>query len=368
MVRNFFYLLTLLSCQVGLAQNLIGHINDSKSGESIAYANIMANQKLAIISNTEGCFSLSDNFNRDNSILTISHLGYVERILTLGELKNLNYNILLDPIVYELETVYISNEKPDAYKIMNKVKQNIQTNYPVTKLPSKQLFFFRESKFLKPTKFNIKITKSSGYDKKEIFDTNFDLNVFTAKIKAHPPIEMKDILGNYNSAANNKSNTLISNKLEVLKATIVKNGDQSTEALDMKQIVENIFLKHVDSTKYYRFKSGLFGSRDTISFKKDFNEKKNEIKKRRLSFTKNNLLETMNQNSFINDDKLNFVTKPALYDYEYVGKINSDQDELVYILKFKPRKNSAKYRGKLYISAADYAVLRCEYSLVDEKL
>jgi hypothetical protein len=35
-----------------------------------------------------------------------------------------------------------------------------------------------------------------------------------------------------------------------------------------------MMLQHLDSTKYYRVKSGLFGSRDTISLRKDYNKKK----------------------------------------------------------------------------------------------
>jgi hypothetical protein len=35
----------------------------------------------------------------------------------------------------------------------------------------------------------------------------------------------------------------------------------------------NMMLQHLDSTKYYRVKK-LFGSRDTISLRKDYNKKK----------------------------------------------------------------------------------------------
>lgn len=367
MIRTLFYLLTLLGCQIAIAQNFTVHITDSKNGENIAYANIKTNEKLAFISNAEGYFSISESIKSDDSLLTISHLGYLERKITIGELKAQNNTILLEPIAFELETVYISNEKPDAYKIMNKVKQNLQANYPNDKLPSKQLFFLRESNSLKPIKLNIEITKSSGYTKKGLLDTNVDLNVFTSKLKSHPPVEFKDILCNQYRAANQNKKAITSNKLEVLKATILKNGDQSVEIPDMKQIIENIVLKHIDTTKYYRFKSGLFGSRDTISFRKNFNDKKNETTKRKLSSTKTNLLSIMSQNNFIDNDKLNFVTNPALYNYEYVGKINYDQDESVYVLKFKPRKYRAKYVGKLYVSATDYAVLRCDYNLIDEE-
>lgn len=366
MIRSLFHLLILLGCQIGLAQNIIVHITDSKSDESVAYANITTNEKLAFISNAEGYFSISESIKSDECLLTISHLGYLERKITIGELKAQNYTIRLEPIAFELETVYISNEKPDPYTIMSKVKNNLQINYKSSGVPTKDLIFYRETNSLKPTLYDVKITKSTGFTKQELKITNADLNAFASNLRLHPPIEFKDLLCNYYTGTlKQKSKPVVIPKLEVVKATILKNGDQSVALQDMKQMAENIFLKHLDTTKYYRFKSGLIGSHDTISLSKSFNEKKNKIKKNKLSSTKSNLTSIIDQNNFIESDKLNFINKPELYNYAYDGKMYYNEDEFVYVLKFSPRKSSAKYIGKLYVSMTDYAVLRCDYNLVE---
>ena len=52
----FFFLIFF---QALVAQNSTGKIIDSKSGESIPYANIMVNNSENLISNSEGYFTMS---------------------------------------------------------------------------------------------------------------------------------------------------------------------------------------------------------------------------------------------------------------------------------------------------------------------
>jgi hypothetical protein len=55
----------------------------------------------------------------------------------------------------------------------------------------------------------------------------------------------------------------------VLKATKLKNEGSFVRWIKAL----NMMLQHLDSTKYYRVKKWLFGSRDTISLRKDYNKK-----------------------------------------------------------------------------------------------
>jgi hypothetical protein len=51
--------------------------------------------------------------------------------------------------------------------------------------------------------------------------------------------------------------------------------------------------------KYYRFKSGLIGSRDTISLRKDFNKQAKDTEvQNQLTTKKSTLKSFMNENSF----------------------------------------------------------------------
>jgi hypothetical protein len=71
-----------------MAQNIKGKIIDANR-ESIPYANIKVNETENLVSNAEGYFMLSENNSRDEIVLSVSYLGFVNRQLTVSELKDL---------------------------------------------------------------------------------------------------------------------------------------------------------------------------------------------------------------------------------------------------------------------------------------
>jgi hypothetical protein len=71
-----------------MAQNIKGKIIDANR-ESIPYANIKVNETENLVSNAEGYFMLSENNSRDETVLSVSYLGFVNRQLTVSELKDL---------------------------------------------------------------------------------------------------------------------------------------------------------------------------------------------------------------------------------------------------------------------------------------
>jgi hypothetical protein len=151
-----------------------------------------------------------------------------------------------------------------------------------------------------------------------------------------------------------------------LKATKLKNENSSTSLDELQKSATDIILTHLDSTKYYRVKSGLFGSRDTISLRKDFNKKK-KIKSNQLTSTKANLTTFQFENNITNITKFDFIHEPKAYDYIFEGATYTNENEFVYVLRFKPKKSRAKYKGKLYITETDFAVIRADYKLEDGK-
>jgi hypothetical protein len=106
LLNSFFILLFF---QLGMAQNIKGKIIDANR-ESIPYANIKVNETENLVSNAEGYFMLSENNSRDETVLSVSYLGFVNRQLTVSELKRLNYSILLTSGVFQLNDVKVSNE------------------------------------------------------------------------------------------------------------------------------------------------------------------------------------------------------------------------------------------------------------------
>lgn len=365
-----FFILILF--HTGFAQNIRGKIIDSNTGESIPYANIRVNESENLVSNGEGYFSLSESSSQEETMLVVSYLGFVNQQLTVGELKKLDFMIKLLPAVYELDDVKVSNIKPNPYEIMANVKANLSRNYTTGEKGSKEMFFFRKSNYFNPSIIDVEINESTGFSKQALLKVNNDLQSFSTKLISKPPVSFTDVLCNYYSVKTKKAEKFVfTSKLDVLKATILKNEGESTSLDDLEKTAKNLMLQHLDTTKYYRFKSGLVGSRDTISLRKDFNTKPGKDKevKNQLTATKINLNSFMYENNFLKNKRFDFIQKPELYDYAYEGTTYTSQNEFAYVLTFKPRKRKAMYVGKLYISETDYAVLRADYVLDDgEKL
>ena len=364
----FFACVVLLGLQTAISQPVSVKITDGKSGESIPYVNIKISDTENLISNSEGYFTVSESNSGDETVLIVSYLGYATRQITMSEVKR-NQNIIrLEMAVFEIESVNVSNSKPDPYSIMAAVKKNLAQNYKSNGEPLKEMLFYRDVSSFRAKKFDVEITKSTGFTKQTLATVNTDLKTFAAKIIAQPQQQFTDVLCNYYTSKIKMDGKLVYlQKLDVVKATKLKDENRSVSLEDMEKTAGKILLQHVDTTKFYRIKSGLIGSRDTISLRKDFNKKKNKIKKNELTASKSNLISLLTKNNFLQSDKLDFVNNPELYEYTYDGAIFSAQNEFAYVIKFKPKKSKANYTGKLYVSETDYAVLRADYVLAEGK-
>ena len=361
-------LLLILMVPIGLAQSLRVKIIASATGEPVPYANISVNAIENLVSNGEGYFSLSENNSQDATVILVSYLGFVNQQLTVGQLKNQDLTIKMLPAMYELEDVAISNEKITADQIMATVKANLKTNYQTSEKASKDKIFHRTTQYFDPSKIEVEINKSTGFSKVALDKVNNDIQSYARKLIAHPPVSFTDVLCNYYSEKIKKSDKFVfTSKLDVLKATILKNEGQSTSLEDLEKKGKELMLKHLDTTKFYRFKSGLIGSRDTISFSEEFNRKLNKdtVNTKQLAQAKSDLNRIMRKGNILTNKNLDFIQNPDWYTYTLEGTTFTNKNEYAYVLTFKPRKSKAKFVGKLYVSNGDYAVLRAEYALED---
>lgn len=364
MPKKLFTILSImLSIQAGIAQSITGKIVDAKTNESIPYANVTINNLESVVSNAEGYFTISESNSSDTSTIDISYLGYQNRQMTVKELKNQQLIVSLQAGIVELENVNVSNIKPDALSIMAEVKKHLNQHYKSELQPVKNKVFFRETSALKPSVLNFDIEKSTGFTKEGLKSVNSQIKSFSAKLIAQPPVVFSDMLCNYYTVTKKKEDKLVfSSKLDVIKATRLKDENNSSSLDDLEDKTKNLFLQHLDTTKYYRVKSGWFGSHDTISLRKDFHKKK---KPSQVAASKSDLNSFISQNNCLYSERLNFVNKPEIYDYTYEGIVYSKDHEFIYVLSFRPRKSKAIYTGKLYISERDYAVLRADYTLAE---
>ncbi len=361
-MKRILYFFLAVAYLPAVAQGITGKVVDAQNGESIPFANINVNAGENLISNAEGYFSIPDGKYEDASMLTISYMGFKPVGLTISELKT-RATVKLEPGVYELKTVDV--EKPDANKIITEVRKNLSKNYKGG--PSKNTLFMREYNQFRPKIFDFEITKSTGFTKKGLESANKQLQSFTSNLIAHPTKTYSDVLCNYYSGTTGtKENPGIPSKLDVVKAVRLLDESRSASVEELDQIAAKIMLQHLDTLKYYRIKSGLIGTRDTVSLRKDYISNKKKKKKSELESMKGRLLQFYSNNDFLRSKNLDFINNHEIYEYSYGGATFLN-DDFVYILDFKPRKSRAIYTGKLYVTESDFAVVRADYGLAKGK-
>lgn len=366
MNKFFFSIAILCGLHTGIAQ-ITGKIIDGENGEPIPYANITINNSENQISNIEGYFTIPESSNRDDTALKITFFGFAGIQTTVGQLKSRDMIVKMKPVVFELDEVKIS-ERPSAAAIMAEVKKNLKANYAWHPTLSKDVLFFREANTFKPSKLEVEITKSTGFSKNGLKEANKDISALTSSLISNPTKEFTDMLGNYyTSPSQTKGEKSFQSKLDVVRATKLKDDSRSGSIEDMEKSATMLFLKHLDTTKYYRIKSGWFGSRDTVSLTKNTKKRKDKAAATNVASAKNRLYSLKTQSNYLYTKKLEFVTQPEIYNYKYEGAVYLSDNEYAYVLSFEPRKSRAVYQGKLYISESDFAVLRADYVLAPGK-
>lgn len=362
----------MVSLQLLSAQTTV-KIIDADTKEVISYASISVNSSESHISNDEGFFTISAANSNPDTPVVISFFGYAEVKTTVGNITDNGSTVKLKPVVFELDEVNVSGP-PDPKMIMAEVNKNLKRNYGMRNESVKDKLFVRRSGSFAPKVLDLEITESSGFTKNNLKQINSEVTTFTKKLVSSPPRTFVDMLCNYykspaKTSADAKTNPAATTKLDVIKATTLKDESRMSSIEDIEKVTSDLFLKHLDTMKYYRFKSGWFGSRDTISLRKDFNKKKREKEKKEarseLTNAKNSLSRFTNEQNFLNSPTLDFVKESDIYEYQYEGSVYMNDGNYAYVLTFKPRKGRANYKGKLYISDSDFAVLRADYTLYE---
>lgn len=364
-MKNTYLLFALLSFLNSFSQSI--KIVDSDTQQPISFANIFINSTESLISNTEGYFAIPSSYiNEPSTIITVSNIGYDSRRLSLKNIENEKYIIHLTPTIYSLNEVIVPNKRPNPTELMTEVNKRLQENYQMHNQSNKNTIFYRESTSFLPKKLEFEIDKSSGFTKVQLAKANSDLKIFAKSLISSPPRQYTDVLSSYYMRTKLVDGKMQSNyKLDVIKATKLSDESRSTNMEDLQKGFGKIVLQHLDTTKYYRIKSGLFGSNDTISLRKGFKNKKQK-KRTNVSSAKAWLVTFVTKNNPASG-KLDFVSNHKYYDFVYEGAELSPENTFIYILSFKPRKGKAKYSGKVYISETDYAILRTDFTLADGK-
>ncbi|MCK0155697.1 carboxypeptidase-like regulatory domain-containing protein [Cellulophaga sp. F20128] len=356
-----FFTITIF--HTGHTQTLNASIEDSKTNQPIPYVTVVLSNKKGVITNEEGRFSLSITNSTEKDSLFISCIGYESIATPVLEIKD--SIIYMVPKTIELKEVLVSNKNYTAEEIIDLVKDSLDKNY--NKDYTKKKIFFRESYHQNLDKTNYTFMKSTIEElNKEFLDSV--LRSVPKRDNSYSEI-LCDLYGNYNRDEL---------KINTLKACRLYDKNSELDITKLEEKFNDIIKKNVKPGSYFKIKSGIFGTKidakemgiadvqkDSIALKKELEERKKreEARKNHYSTWKKNSLSSQFKNLiFMEDSDINVVHKSGRYefeleDYTYLG------DAPVYVLTFEP-KRGADYKGKLYVNADDFAIIRIDYENV----
>ena len=363
-VRILFFFFYLIFFNVN-SQEIAGKVLDSLNLNPIQFATIITNFNSNTITNEDGYFKVIKNSSfTDNDSIYISSIGYSSVRYSIGsQLEVDNLNILLPPKSIDLESVTVQNrEKLSVEQILKNVRNSVMNTYEFGH--RKKRIFRRATDMSGITKFDIKIKNSSI---KEFDQALFDSVTNSIPRKNNSYYEViSDYHGNLTDPELQKIN--------IVKSLVLKNEEGEITISTIEEKIQPIVDLRMKPDSYFKFRSGIFPvdiEADGVNFrsidstnmdqlKKIEKSKKDEIK----SYNESNRNITRNfTNDYLkNGKKLNFEIFKSPRKFKFIlEKLAYIGYEPVYVINFSPNSSSAKYKGKIYVHADDFALIRYDY-------
>lgn len=343
--------LLLLFSITAFGQNATGKVIEVNE-LPIAYATVQIGEDYGVVTNENGDFTINISSFQQSDPVLISFLGYKSLELTVEELQSQN-TFVLESDAMSLDQVFLTNKKYTPEELLEKVIAYRDSNY--TKQPLKRKVFLRKSNTDKPQDMQFKFKKSTLLSKSKLKEINNTIKDQGIKVKGNSSNNFEEFLADYYSSSNKS-------KVNHIKSTILINKKKDLSSDNLNKQMTKVITSHLSTDRTYKVKSGLLKVDDSLEIKSEENKAENE---RKLSDL-NNTIKSVVRTSNISNYNLDFIYETKKYNYE-LAAATTFEDAIVYILNFSPDKNSAKYEGKLYINAEDFAIMKMEYKIADDK-
>ncbi|TYB73176.1 carboxypeptidase-like regulatory domain-containing protein [Bizionia myxarmorum] len=351
--KNTFHLLHIaglfLISSSSFSQTINGKILDDANAP-IPFATIQIGEEYGVISNDEGNFTIHTSSFQPTDSVYISCMGYEKIGFQVHQFKSQKY--ILKDQVNELSEVYVTDRKLSIDSILYYVNANASKNYRLNNHAFK--LFGRRTEYVVGKMADFEIEKSSNFRKKQLEAFNRDFDALEKSLVTNKTKQYTDMVSTlYIKDAKTA-------KLKVDKAVrlLDERNDQSMEKLADKG--SDIVLKHLDTSKVYTVKSGWFTVSDSVSLNKKNDKVSDSINA--IRFVREAAFNMVKEVNPISETlELDFLTDTRKYDYELKDLTFLD-NEIVYIISFKPRRGSANYVGTMYVSNQTFAVLRADYA------
>ncbi len=352
MNRTFRYYILFLfvgSTSFLNAQTITGKISTT-TNEPIPYATIQIGETYGTVTNEEGIFTLEIPKNTNEKEVLISCLGFETKTIPIAEFTAQEY--ILNEQVNQLSEVFLTNKKLSVQEILKKIQENSAKNYnPYTQ----QQLFYRSNFNNTPKKLDFKVVKANMLSKSAIAEINTAFNTLRKKAVNNTSSYYSDKLVNIAILKDTA-------KINIPKSTKLINEEKDLSYEKLAEKFIELTSKQLDTSVTYKVKSGFFTITDSLKVGEDLNPKADSL--RETIHLKKNITELLKNYSVREDSRFAFLHEYSKNDYE-IEDIFFFNDDLVYKIKFSPKRKSQKYEGVFYVNITDFAVVKIEYQLAE---
>jgi len=129
---QFLFLFFILTNVVYAAPVKVqGIVKDSLSNEVLSYASLgLKKYPIGTSTNLNGEFQLIVSDTLANEMITVSMMGYDSRSYKISDMKNIYFEILLNPHAIQLGEITVSPDQLTGEELLKKVIKNHNKNYP----------------------------------------------------------------------------------------------------------------------------------------------------------------------------------------------------------------------------------------------
>ncbi|MHA3788664.1 carboxypeptidase-like regulatory domain-containing protein [Flavobacterium hauense] len=347
-MKTIAFSLTLLLFTLNLAaQTVTGKVVDEQQ-QPIEYVSIQLGPDYGVVSNAEGNFVIDLSKKGSAEKVVFSSIGYKTIAVAVADFKGGTYTMPIH--INELAEVVVQKLSPT--QILEEVIKNAPVNHSLGS--TKQTFFWRTSHDSKMISSELKLVKSSLEKKSTLKELNKDIE---AASKTGKDKRSQDYLEYYGYLYQQDK----SSKLVLEKAVELKNREKDVSGAQKSKLYE-VYRKHMEPNATYKVVSGWFTLVDSMKVDDASKEKREGVKTASLKGEVKSLSDKLN--NFYTDKDLDFFTEFKRYTYTLEGYAPSE-DATIYIIDFKPLKSAARYYGKIYVNAEDFAIVKLQYNLKD---
>lgn len=357
MMKFFKILITLIplfTATFSFSQTLTGTVLDKKTKQPLVFATVQIGDKYGVITNDEGVYKIQTQRFSETDSIKFSSMGYASKSFLLKDFAQ--STIYLEEKIDELKNIYLINKNVDPLVIMQRFLENKTKNYGNDLMQFNT--FSRTGISNTPKDFELKLKKADFTDKDAVKAFNKEIENFSKQIRNKTTSMYFD---NYSEVSINGDKL----KVNEQKTTQLINREENTSLESLQEKVFKLLGDKIKTESTFKVSSGILPIDDEFKFEKAenlFSEKDTTD-----SNVKNNIKSLLSSADLSKSNEYQFLSEIEKYNYT-LSDVTGYQDEMVYVLNFKPRKRKANYQGTLYISADTYAVLKMDYELAEKKV